>query len=41
MSIVIGQIISISRGIGKRRRYLKNRQVSLKSIDGKWQTLAD
>lgn len=39
MSRILAQIISISRGIGRRRRFLKKRQVSLKSIDDKWQTL--
>jgi len=38
MSNIIGQIISISRGIGRRRRFLKNRDMSNAKIEKYWQT---
>ena len=39
MSNIIGQIISISRGIGRRRRFLKNRNMSNAKIEKSWQTI--
>lgn len=36
MPNILGQIIAISRGIGRRRRFLKNRSIRLGNIDKKW-----
>ena len=39
MSNIIGQIIAISRGIGRRRRFLKNRNMNNAKIEKSWQTI--